>query len=177
MSAARGREWLARVRAGDLLVFDGGYGTMLFAAGLTNGACPELWNETHAAVVQDIHRGYFDAGSDLRARRSGVDRSRVAIETIQVAGRRFAARSLGSFVEPTAGGGGWEVADVVIGLDVGVLQRIEACLLQPGQLGAMPDLAPAELNIPDTSVLADGSMLGILRQSEVESIGVESFRL
>ena len=65
MSATRGREWLARVRAGQLLVFDGGYGTMLFAAGLANGACPELWNDTHADVVRDIHRGYFAAGSDL----------------------------------------------------------------------------------------------------------------
>jgi 5-methyltetrahydrofolate--homocysteine methyltransferase len=65
MSGTRGREWLARVRAGELLVFDGGYGTMLFAAGLANGACPELWNDTHADVVRNIHRGYFDAGSDL----------------------------------------------------------------------------------------------------------------
>src|SRR4029077_4664678 len=52
-------------QAGELLVFDGGYGTMLFAAGLANGACPELWNETHADVVQGIHGAYFDAGSDL----------------------------------------------------------------------------------------------------------------
>ena len=47
----RGREVIERVRAGDTLVFDGGYGTMLFAAGLFNGACPELWNDTHADVV------------------------------------------------------------------------------------------------------------------------------
>src|SRR5262249_60163334 len=38
---------------------------MLFAAGLVNGACPELWNVTHAAVVQGIHQGYFDSGSDI----------------------------------------------------------------------------------------------------------------
>ena len=62
---SKGREWLERVKAGDLLVFDGGYGTMLFAAGLLNGACPELWNDTHADVVLGIHRGYFDAGSDF----------------------------------------------------------------------------------------------------------------
>ena len=61
----RGPEWLERVRGGDLLVFDGGYGTMLFAAGLLNGGCPELWNDTHADVVRGIHRGYFEAGSDL----------------------------------------------------------------------------------------------------------------
>jgi 5-methyltetrahydrofolate--homocysteine methyltransferase len=62
---ARGWEVVERVRAGERLVFDGGYGTMLFAAGLLNGACPELWNDTHAAVVAGIHRGYFDAGSHI----------------------------------------------------------------------------------------------------------------
>jgi 5-methyltetrahydrofolate--homocysteine methyltransferase len=62
---ARGWEVVERVRAGETLVFDGGYGTMLFAAGLLNGACPELWNDTHADVVRGIHKGYFDAGSDI----------------------------------------------------------------------------------------------------------------
>ena len=61
----RGWEVVERVRAGETLVFDGGYGTMLFAAGLLNGACPELWNDTHADVVRAIHRGYFEAGSDI----------------------------------------------------------------------------------------------------------------
>jgi 5-methyltetrahydrofolate--homocysteine methyltransferase len=63
----RGRGWeiVDRVKAGDLLVFDGGYGTALFAAGLLDGHCPEMWNDTHADEVQGIHRGYFDAGSDL----------------------------------------------------------------------------------------------------------------
>lgn len=65
--AGRGKGWelIERVRAGDLLVFDGGYGTALFAAGLANGACPELWNDTHADVVRRIHKSYFDAGSDM----------------------------------------------------------------------------------------------------------------
>ena len=62
---ARGWQVVERVRAGETLVFDGGYGTMLFAAGLTNGACPELWNDTHADVVQGIHAGYFGAGSHI----------------------------------------------------------------------------------------------------------------
>ncbi len=62
---ARGWEVVERVRSGESLVFDGGYGTMLFAAGLANGACPELWNDTHAEVVQGIHAGYFRAGSQI----------------------------------------------------------------------------------------------------------------
>src|SRR2546426_3327252 len=61
---SRGWEVVERIKAGELLVFDGGYGTMLFAAGLANGACPELWNDTHADVVRGIHAGYFGAGSD-----------------------------------------------------------------------------------------------------------------
>jgi 5-methyltetrahydrofolate--homocysteine methyltransferase len=61
----RGWEIVERVRRGETLVFDGGYGTMLFAAGLANGACPELWSDTHPDVVGAIHRGYFDAGSDI----------------------------------------------------------------------------------------------------------------
>jgi 5-methyltetrahydrofolate--homocysteine methyltransferase len=65
MSVARGKEWLERVGSGELLVFDGGYGTMLFAAGLLNGACPELWNDTQPDVVRGIHRAYFEAGSDF----------------------------------------------------------------------------------------------------------------
>jgi 5-methyltetrahydrofolate--homocysteine methyltransferase len=65
MGGPRGAEWLARVRSGEPVVFDGGYGTMLFAAGLANGACPELWNDTHADVVAGIHRAYFAAGSDF----------------------------------------------------------------------------------------------------------------
>jgi 5-methyltetrahydrofolate--homocysteine methyltransferase len=65
--ADRGHGWevVRRVRAGEILVFDGGYGTALFAAGLANGACPELWNDTHPEVVRGIHKGYFDAGSDV----------------------------------------------------------------------------------------------------------------
>jgi len=65
--AARPRGWeiVERVRAGERLVFDGGYGTALFAAGLMNGACPELWNDTHDDVVRGIHKAYFEAGSDV----------------------------------------------------------------------------------------------------------------
>jgi 5-methyltetrahydrofolate--homocysteine methyltransferase len=61
----RGWEVITRVKQREVLVFDGGYGTMLFAAGLLNGACPELWNDTHADVVAGIHKGYFDAGSQI----------------------------------------------------------------------------------------------------------------
>ena len=65
MTRPRGWEIVERVRAGELLVFDGGYGTALFDAGLIDGHCPEIWNDSHAEVVRAIHKGYFDAGSDI----------------------------------------------------------------------------------------------------------------
>ncbi len=64
MAAPRGKEFLERLRS-EVLVFDGAMGTMLFEAGLVDGACPELWNDTHAHVVRGIHKAYFDAGSDF----------------------------------------------------------------------------------------------------------------
>ncbi len=63
--ATGGEKFLARLKRGEVLVFDGAMGTMLFAAGLKGGACPELWNATHPDIVRGIHRGYFDEGSDF----------------------------------------------------------------------------------------------------------------
>lgn len=51
--------------ASEVLVLDGAMGTMLFAAGLASGDCPELWNDRRPDVLQGIHRAYFAAGSDL----------------------------------------------------------------------------------------------------------------
>jgi 5-methyltetrahydrofolate--homocysteine methyltransferase len=65
MGRSRGWEIVERARAGEILVFDGGYGTALFAAGLLDGHCPELWNDSHPDVVRSIHQGYFEAGSDF----------------------------------------------------------------------------------------------------------------
>ena len=59
-----GENLLERLKT-EVLVFDGAMGTMLFETGLVDGACPELWNAERPEVVQDIHRAYFAAGSDL----------------------------------------------------------------------------------------------------------------
>lgn len=49
----------------NTVVLDGGTGTLLQKAGLPLGELPERWNLTHADVVANIHREYFDAGSNL----------------------------------------------------------------------------------------------------------------
>jgi methionine synthase I (cobalamin-dependent) len=47
------------------IVFDGGLGSMLIAAGLTAGESPEAWNLERPEAVAEIHRQYFEAGSDV----------------------------------------------------------------------------------------------------------------
>jgi 5-methyltetrahydrofolate--homocysteine methyltransferase len=47
------------------IIFDGAMGTLLMAAGLSPGETPEVWNLEKPDVVMDIHRQYFEAGSDV----------------------------------------------------------------------------------------------------------------
>lgn len=46
-------------------IFDGAMGTMLQNAGMKTGDCPEYLNITNPKMVQDVHRAYFEAGSDI----------------------------------------------------------------------------------------------------------------
>lgn len=55
------REFLQK----NTVLLDGGTGTLLQQAGLPLGELPERWNCTHAQTLVDIHKAYFDAGSNL----------------------------------------------------------------------------------------------------------------
>jgi 5-methyltetrahydrofolate--homocysteine methyltransferase len=48
-----------------LVLYDGGMGTMLFAAGLLDGESPEPWNWEKPEVVNAVYRAYYEAGSDV----------------------------------------------------------------------------------------------------------------
>ena len=48
-----------------VLLADGGMGTGLFKRGLETGDSPELWNVDHPDRVQDVHREFIEAGSDI----------------------------------------------------------------------------------------------------------------
>ncbi|HWQ98949.1 MAG TPA: homocysteine S-methyltransferase family protein [Clostridia bacterium] len=47
------------------LVFDGGMGTMLQAAGLPAGASPDVWNITNPEAVRAVHAAYLAAGANV----------------------------------------------------------------------------------------------------------------
>ncbi len=54
-----------RLRQPGVLIADGATGTMLQKAGLPRGMAPERWNLENQEAVRALHRGYFDAGSDI----------------------------------------------------------------------------------------------------------------
>lgn len=49
----------------EILFFDGGMGTLLQEKGLKAGELPEVWNIERTEEIVDIHRRYFEAGSDM----------------------------------------------------------------------------------------------------------------
>lgn len=60
----KAHRFLQRIQE-KVVIFDGAMGTMLFNAGLSSGAIPELWNIEHPDRVQNVHRQYFEAGADV----------------------------------------------------------------------------------------------------------------
>ena len=59
------KNFLERVKSGQLLVSDGAMGTFLYAKGLQTGECPEEWCLSHADEVREIHTAYVGAGADM----------------------------------------------------------------------------------------------------------------
>lgn len=49
----------------NTVYLDGGMGTLLQERGLRPGEQPERWNLSHPDAITDIHRAYFDAGSNV----------------------------------------------------------------------------------------------------------------
>nr|MBE6544691.1 homocysteine methyltransferase [Oscillospiraceae bacterium] len=88
----------------NILFLDGGTGTLLQSAGLAPGELPERWNLTHPDVICDIHKSYFDAGSNIVCTNTfganSLKYSNVELKEIITAAvanaRRAAGESLGS---------------------------------------------------------------------------------
>ena len=49
----------------NIVYLDGGMGTLLQAQGLTPGEHPEKWNISHPEIITNIHKSYFDNGSNV----------------------------------------------------------------------------------------------------------------
>lgn len=65
-------------------LFDGATGTMLQAAGMKPGECPELYNITHPDIVRNIHRQYVEAGTTmLHTNTFGANRQKLSAYNLQ----------------------------------------------------------------------------------------------
>lgn len=49
----------------NIVYLDGGMGTLLQDKGLGVGELPELWNISHPDIITNIHRDYFNSGSNI----------------------------------------------------------------------------------------------------------------
>lgn len=49
----------------NIVYLDGGMGTLLQAEGLQPGEHPERWNILHPEIITDIHKSYYESGSNV----------------------------------------------------------------------------------------------------------------
>ncbi len=87
----------------DLFLLDGAMGTQLIARGIQVGKCNDYLNVESPDVVSDIHRSYFEAGSDavltntFGANKYALGRHRLTEEAAKInsAGARIARKAAG----------------------------------------------------------------------------------
>ena len=59
-----GPDFLATLQQ-KVILFDGGMGSMLIAAGLSSGETPEAWVLNRPEEIASVHRAYLQAGADV----------------------------------------------------------------------------------------------------------------
>jgi methionine synthase I (cobalamin-dependent) len=91
------------------LVADGAMGTILFDLGLETGGCPELLNVEQPDLVQKVHQGYYEAGSDIvltntfggTAARLKLHKMQDRVAELNTAAVEIARRAGATFDRPT----------------------------------------------------------------------------
>jgi len=172
------KDLLSRLGAGDVLVGDGAWGTLLLARGVRPGEAPESLNLMRPGVIEDIASLYLEAGADLittntfggspaRLRQFGLDGeteavNRAAVEAVRrcAGGRAYVSASVGPSGHLLKPYGDAEPADIGAGYE----RQIRA-LAEAGAdlvcIETMTDLAEAVLAVraartvaPDLPVMA-----------------------
>ena len=68
----------------NILVLDGGMGTLLQERGLSAGEMGERWNIEKPTVVREIHKAYFDAGANVvNANTFGLNRLKLGEDELE----------------------------------------------------------------------------------------------
>lgn len=96
----------------QFLLFDGAMGTMIQKHGLNLGELPELLNITNEEVIENIHRQYIQAGSDiittntfgansLKFKDSGYNVSTIVTKAVEIAKRAVGEKYIALDIGPT----------------------------------------------------------------------------
>ncbi len=73
-------KFLETLNSGKVLLCDGAMGTELQKRGLPSGACPEEYNISHPEIIKEIHKDYYNAGSDIvETNTFGANRARLKL--------------------------------------------------------------------------------------------------
>ena len=76
--------WQHLIETQEVIIADGGMGTLLLARGLERGSAPELWNVEHPEVVRNIHASYVAAGAQIILSNSfGANRLRLSAHHLE----------------------------------------------------------------------------------------------
>ncbi len=103
----------------EIIMLDGGMGTMLQAAGVPMGKVPEALNVTHAEAVIDIHRQYIEAGADIiYANTFSANRYKLSYSDYSV--RALVTAGIVNAKKAVAASG----RDVAVALDVGPIGEL-----------------------------------------------------
>jgi len=100
------------VKAGEVLVSDGAWGTFLHLKGLKSGECPEAWCLNRAADVADVAKSYADAGADM-VETNSFGGSCFKLEHYGLADKAAAINEAAAKASRTgAGAGRWVIASI-----------------------------------------------------------------
>ena len=126
------------------LIFDGGFGTMLLAAGLPAGHSPDGWNITNPDAVRAVHAAYLAAGADVittntfgsnvpRQKRGKASPAELVLAGVKLAKEAIATSGKAAYVALEEAGADALGCNCGVGPEqlVALLPRFVACATKP----------------------------------------------
>jgi len=169
---------MRRLRQGEIVLADGGWGTELQHLGLASGDCPEAWNVTRPEVVRGVAERYLRAGAEITLTNTfGANRFRLLrhgeaerVRELNLAGARLsleAAKLTGGIVFASVGPTGEFVQPE------GMLTRAEMKAAYIEQMSALKEAGIGAVCI-ETMYVVDETLVAIEAAKELGLLCVAS---
>ena len=97
----------------NILVLDGGMGTLLQERGLSAGEMGERWNIEKPSIIREIHKSYFDAGANVvNANTFGLNRLKFKADELESIMAAAMENARAAAKESSAKGEKWVALDI-----------------------------------------------------------------